>query len=99
MTDAEDRREAELRKLAGHTSEFAFLLRRLDEVRERARAAEDECRMLSEQVRALAEALSDARNNGLIYWEPQTARGAINKALMLNRLDALLKIGTGGQAR
>lgn len=44
---------------------------------------------------ALREALIDARNNGLIYWEPQTTRGAMNKQLMLARIDAALSAASG----
>ena len=39
----------------------------------------------------LREALTDARENGLIYWEPNTERGHVQKALMLSRIDAALK--------
>lgn len=41
------------------------------------------------------EALRDARNSGLIYWEPQTARGVEQKALMLARIDAALAKAAG----
>lgn len=43
----------------------------------------------AENVR-LREALKDARNNGLIYWEPRTERGHVSKAQMLSRIDAAL---------
>jgi sialic acid synthase SpsE len=35
-------------------------------------------------------ALRDARENGLIYWEPNTTRGATAKAAMLARIDRVL---------
>ena len=38
----------------------------------------------------LFEALRDARDNGLIYWEPNTERGHATKARMLARIDAAL---------
>lgn len=41
------------------------------------------------------EALRDARDNGLIYWEPQSARGVEQKALMLARIDAALARAAG----
>lgn len=39
---------------------------------------------------AVTEALIDARDNGLIYWEPNTERGHQQKALMLGRIEAAL---------
>lgn len=49
---------------------------------------------------ALAEAvtlLTDVRHNGLIYWEPQSQKGAERKALMSARIDAFLaKLKEGG---
>ena len=44
----------------------------------RARVAELEC------------VLRDARHNGLIYWEPQTTRGAVQRANMMSRIDIVL---------
>lgn len=38
----------------------------------------------------LAVVLEDTLNNGLIYWEPITNRGVINKAEMVARLQRLL---------
>ena len=38
----------------------------------------------------LREALTDAHNNGLIYWEPNTERGRVTKMQMLARIDAVL---------
>jgi len=43
----------------------------------------------------LLEALIDARNNGLIYWEPITSRGSAAKNDMLDRIDAALSKATG----
>lgn len=43
----------------------------------------------SEQAELLA-ALRDVLDNGLIYWEPNTSRGAVNKALMIKRCRAAL---------
>ncbi len=40
----------------------------------------------------LAKALRDAKDNGLIYWEPNTERGSVQKALMLARIDAALSV-------
>jgi hypothetical protein len=34
--------------------------------------------------------LRDARDNGLIYWEPNTVRGAVAKSAMLARIDRIL---------
>ena len=45
---------------------------------------------LGQEVGRLREALEDARNNGLIYWEPRTERGHVSKAQMLSRIDAAL---------
>ena len=44
----------------------------------RARVADLEC------------VLRDARHNGLIYWEPQTTRGAVQRAAMMARIDFVL---------
>lgn len=38
----------------------------------------------------LRTALIDARDNGLIYWEPNTSRGHVSKAEMIQRIDAAL---------
>jgi hypothetical protein len=46
----------------------------------RARVAELEC------------VLRDARHNGLIYWEPQTSRGAVERAAMMARIDIVLNL-------
>lgn len=45
-----------------------------------------------EPVRAgLVEALTEARHKGLIYWEPNTERGHVAKALMFVKIDAALQ--------
>lgn len=44
----------------------------------------------NEHLGDLTEALRDARDNGLIYWEPNTERGAVAKANMLAKIDRLL---------
>jgi hypothetical protein len=44
-------------------------------------------------VAGLREALRDVIDKGLIYWEPQTSRGATNKALMIARCEKLLAAG------
>lgn len=43
----------------------------------------------SEQAELLA-ALRDVLDNGLIYWEPNTSRGSLNKSLMIERCRAAL---------
>lgn len=53
-------------------------------------AAADELDRLNAEIARLREALKDARNNGLIYWEPRTERGHVSKAQMLSRIDAAL---------
>lgn len=45
---------------------------------------------LQARVAELEEALRDALNNGLIYWEPNTPRGHVAKAQMLKRIEDLL---------
>lgn len=45
---------------------------------------------LNAEIARLREALEDARNNGLIYWEPRTERGYASRAQMLSRIDAAL---------
>jgi hypothetical protein len=41
-------------------------------------------------VAVLECVLRDARHNGLIYWEPQTTRGAVQRANMMSRIDIVL---------
>ena len=43
----------------------------------------------------LYESLEDAFENGLIYWEPNTKRGAIAKAKMLSVIGAALRKARG----
>lgn len=45
---------------------------------------------LLEQVGVLTGLLRELRDNGLIYWEPQTTRGATNRSLMMARIDAAI---------
>jgi hypothetical protein len=49
----------------------------------------------SPDVAGLREALRDVIDKGLIYWEPQTSRGATNKALMIARCEKLLAAPAG----
>lgn len=68
---------------------------------EAARAAEDKKRMdayraerrLLRAAPSLLKALKDARDNGLIYWEPTTDRGHKKKAEMLKRINAAIAAG------
>jgi hypothetical protein len=53
------------------------------------RAAE-EIERLRARVEVLECVLRDARHNGLIYWEPQTTRGAVQRANMMSRIDIVL---------
>lgn len=48
---------------------------------------------LVERIKALEEALRDARDNGLVYWVPQTDRGAVQKPLMIARITKVLAGG------
>lgn len=41
-------------------------------------------------VESLVAALTEARDNGLIYWEPRTERGYTAKMQMIARIDALV---------
>jgi hypothetical protein len=45
---------------------------------------------LKTRVAELECVLRDARRNGLIYWEPQTTRGAVQRAAMMARIDFVL---------
>ncbi len=45
--------------------------------------------MENAQLRRLLRAACD---EGLIYWEPQTQRGFINKALLLAQINHILKV-------
>jgi hypothetical protein len=51
-------------------------------------AQENEC--LRVRIAELERALIDARHNGLIYWSPQTVSGAVARAAMIARIDAIL---------
>jgi hypothetical protein len=52
--------------------------------------AADEIERLSARVAELEYVLRDARHNGLIYWEPKTTRGAVQRANMMSRIDIVL---------
>jgi hypothetical protein len=52
--------------------------------------AATEIERLRAHVAELEGALRDARHNGLIYWEPQTTRGAVGRAAMMARIDVIL---------
>jgi hypothetical protein len=56
-------------------------------------AAFDEIERLRARVEVLEYVLRDARHNGLIYWEPQTTRGAVQRANMMSRIDFVLNKG------
>lgn len=43
-----------------------------------------------EESNAMEDALADVRDNGLIYWEPNTSRGFVAKAKMIERIDRLV---------
>jgi hypothetical protein len=45
---------------------------------------------LKDRVAELECVLRDARHNGLIYWEPQTTHGAVQRANMMSRIDIVL---------
>jgi hypothetical protein len=53
-------------------------------------AAAAEIERLRARVAELECVLRDARHNGLIYWEPQTTRGAVQRAAMMARIDFVL---------
>ena len=55
------------------------------------RAAE-EIERLRARVAVLECVLREARHNGLIYWEPQTSRGAVERAAMMARIDIVLNL-------
>jgi hypothetical protein len=63
------------------------------EVLEQARllgmSGEREANLLA-RVEELTDALIDARHNGLIYWNPMTERGAVERAAMMARIDKVL---------
>ena len=52
--------------------------------------AADEIERLRERVTQLEGLLIDARDNGLIYWDPVTERGAIERSKMMSRIDVAL---------
>jgi hypothetical protein len=52
--------------------------------------AHNEIERLRARVAELECVLRDARHNGLIYWEPQTTRGAVQRANMMSRIDIVL---------
>lgn len=52
--------------------------------------AADEIERLRARVEVLEETLIDARHNGLIYWNPITERGAVERATMMSRIDKVL---------
>lgn len=60
-----------------------------EQIRKEARA---EQRAIKAAPKMLA-ALKDARDNGLIYWEPSTDRGHKQKAAMLKRINAAIAAG------
>jgi len=49
-----------------------------------------EANKLRARVEELTDALIDARHNGLIYWNPMTERGAVERAAMMARIDKVL---------
>jgi hypothetical protein len=49
-----------------------------------------EIERLRARVEVLECVLRDARHNGLIYWEPRTTRGAVQRANMMSRIDFVL---------
>lgn len=58
------------------------------------RKMEDGARPVTGPVLVAAEALAllvEIRNGGLIYWEPRTSRGAVAKAAMTGRIDAMVQ--------
>jgi hypothetical protein len=56
----------------------------------RATTAEARADRLTAERDEAVKALTDARENGLIYWEPNTDRGYVAKAQMLARIDTVL---------
>jgi hypothetical protein len=50
----------------------------------------DLLRSAADEIERLRELLSEAGNRGLIYWEPQTRRGAVSKAGLMARISAAL---------
>jgi hypothetical protein len=52
--------------------------------------ARNEIERLRARVADLECVLREARHNGLIYWEPQTTRGAVQRANMMSRIDIVL---------
>jgi MarR-like DNA-binding transcriptional regulator SgrR of sgrS sRNA len=43
------------------------------------------------EIEALRDLLAHVRDKGLVYWEPNTARGRTAKATLHARIDALLR--------
>ncbi len=63
---------------------------RLRQMDKRAKAANTRADTLASALAEAVTLLTDVRHNGLIYWEPQSQKGAEQKALMSARLDAFL---------
>lgn len=65
-----------------------------DEVEQRIashrQTAMERQRRTEAKAECMEAVLRDAKDNGLIYWEPNTERGSVQKALMLARIDAAL---------
>lgn len=83
------------KKPAAKTAEELASIRRRAWATRRAAPPTPEAPM--SETLAIAELLAtlkDARDNGLIYWEPNTERGHVAKALMLARIDAALAKAT-----
>jgi hypothetical protein len=65
-------------------------MRKTDEQRVAIHQAREAEAALSVRIEALEAMLRETLDKGLIYWEPQTARGAVAKADMKARIAALL---------
>jgi hypothetical protein len=70
------------------TDDIVERLRVWEDARSREAAAEIE--RLRARVEVLEAALADARDNGLVYWDPVTTRGGRKRAGMIARIDTLL---------
>lgn len=79
------------RKLPPDTNKMRFLLRLLDEARVERDA-------LAAKLTKAISLIKDVRDNGLIYWEPNTSRGAANRALMFRSINETIAAldDTGG---
>jgi hypothetical protein len=78
-------------KLALAEKTVKLQIKLIDEAEARASKAWRQRETAQEQLGDIRALLWEARHNGLIYWEPQTARGHEMKALMLAKIDKMME--------